>query len=466
MVNKRITLSVDAEIYEKYKEYCDKKGLIISKQIENFMRNELKRWKRMVSKSTFNGLSTLSLPTISEMLFPNSFELLPSVTEIFELEFAYYESKILSKEELIKRGAYFKSIDGIETIHSKICKETSKALFENRSKATISYFMNGIYSTGYATHGLFPYRGKFHPQMIKALMNILGIKEGETVLDPMCGSGTLNVEAALIGINSIGIDKNPFACFMSKVKLESLSLSLELLDKVLKNPKEIINEFLTTKQIKNELLFAEDEESKIKRLFLLAFLDSMGYARRTTKSIKQLFPQVLSRYVKQVKSFLSISKELNLKLGKGKIEFGDARDLSMIKDASVDGVITSPPYSFAIDYAENDRPQLEYLGFDVDKLKNEMIGLNGRSRKEKLQKYFDDMSKVMSEISRVLKAGKYAVIIIGSNDIQTGGIRLENKIKEFGATYGLNLVREIKKPIKGIRNTMHEEFVLIFRKEG
>ena len=40
MVNKRITLSVDAEIYEKYKEYCNKKGLIIFKQIENFMKRE------------------------------------------------------------------------------------------------------------------------------------------------------------------------------------------------------------------------------------------------------------------------------------------------------------------------------------------------------------------------------------------------------------------------------------------
>jgi len=43
MTNKRITLSVDAEIYEKYNEHCDKKGLIVSKQIENFMRNELKK---------------------------------------------------------------------------------------------------------------------------------------------------------------------------------------------------------------------------------------------------------------------------------------------------------------------------------------------------------------------------------------------------------------------------------------
>lgn len=418
----------------------------------------------MASRNILNNLSALSLPTIYEMLFPDGFKLLSSVTEIFELELAYYESKILSKEELIKRGAYFKSIDGIETVHSKICKETSKVLFENRSKSTISYFMNGVYSTGYATHGLFPYRGKFHPQMIKALMNVLSVKEGELMLDPMCGSGTLNVEAALTGINSIGIDKNPFAVFISKVKLESSSLDLELLNEMSKNLKETSNEFLKTKRVKEELLFSKDEESKIKRLFLLAFLDSMGYARRTTKNITQLFPQVLSRYIKQVKSFLTISRKLNLKLGMGKIENADARDISMIKDASVDGVITSPPYSFAIDYAENDRPQLEYLGFDVDKLKNEMIGLTGKTRKEKLQRYFDDMNRVVSEISRVLKTGKYAVIIIGSNDIQTGGVRLENKIKELGSVHGLNLIREIRKPIKGIRNTMHEEFVLIFRK--
>ena len=41
MTNKKITLSVNHEIYERYKQYCEKKGLIISKQIENFMRGEL-----------------------------------------------------------------------------------------------------------------------------------------------------------------------------------------------------------------------------------------------------------------------------------------------------------------------------------------------------------------------------------------------------------------------------------------
>ena len=420
----------------------------------------------MMSKALTDNVNILNFPSIQNQLFPDSLKLLPSVTEIFELEFAYYESKLLSRSELIKRGAYFESVDGIETYHSKICKKTSKALFEKRSRLTISYFMNGIYSTGYATHGLFPYRGKFHPQMIKALMNILHIREGDVVLDPMCGSGTLNVEAALIGVNSIGVDKNPFASFISKVKLEALNLDLELLSQDMKNLKDLLEGFLTKGGVTEEILLSNDDSYKVKRLALLAFLDAMGYARRTTKTINELFPQILKRYINQVRSFIEVSQELKLKLGNGKIISGDACDLSTIKNSSIDGIITSPPYSFAIDYAENDRPQLEYLGYDVDKLKKEMIGLRGKGRKEKLKKYFEDMNRVIEEMSRVLKKGKYAVIIIGSNDIQTGGIRLENKIKEFGSIHGLALVREIRKPIKGIRNTMHEEFVLIFRKEG
>ncbi len=43
MTNKRTTLSVDVEVYKKYREYYEKKGLIIYKQIENFMREELKK---------------------------------------------------------------------------------------------------------------------------------------------------------------------------------------------------------------------------------------------------------------------------------------------------------------------------------------------------------------------------------------------------------------------------------------
>ena len=79
----------------------------------------------------------------------------------------------------------------------------------------------------YATHGLFPYRGKFHPQMIKAIINIIGVKPGETILDPMMGSGTTLVEASLMGIHAMGIELNPFTALMSKVKLSALQVDTE-----------------------------------------------------------------------------------------------------------------------------------------------------------------------------------------------------------------------------------------------
>jgi len=43
MTNKRVTLSVDAKIYDEYKKYCEKKGIILSKQFELFMREQLKK---------------------------------------------------------------------------------------------------------------------------------------------------------------------------------------------------------------------------------------------------------------------------------------------------------------------------------------------------------------------------------------------------------------------------------------
>ncbi len=43
MPSKSVTLKVDSELYDKYREYCKKKGLIISRQFEIFIENELKK---------------------------------------------------------------------------------------------------------------------------------------------------------------------------------------------------------------------------------------------------------------------------------------------------------------------------------------------------------------------------------------------------------------------------------------
>jgi len=405
-----------------------------------------------------------ALPKITSFLLPKEYELLPNNSEVFELEFAYYEYKFLTKTEIIQRGAFFKSVDGLPTYHYMICSNNSPLVWEGRSKITKSYFKEGNFSTGYATHGLFPYRGKFHPQLIKGILNILKIQPEDVVLDPMCGSGTLNVEASLLGINSIGVEKSPFCVLMSKVKYEALKVHKPQLSIILDNMHKNYKILGNSKKIPEDYSHNVGFESE-KAITLLAFLDAMGYARRCSKSMEELFPSVIKRYIGQIGAFTQAREKTTLRIGESRFEIGDARNL-LIENNSIDSIITSPPYSFAIDYAENDRPQLEYLGYDIYKLKDEMIGLKGKNKKEKLANYFDDMDKVLSEMARVLKVGKYAVIIIGSNDIQTGGIRLETKVEEMALKHSFVLDQKIVKPIKGIQNTMRDEYILFLRKEN
>jgi len=45
MAKKTVSLSVEEEVYEEYRRYCEQKGIILSKQFENFMIEELKKNK-------------------------------------------------------------------------------------------------------------------------------------------------------------------------------------------------------------------------------------------------------------------------------------------------------------------------------------------------------------------------------------------------------------------------------------
>jgi len=408
-----------------------------------------------------------SLPSLLQKLFDRKVELLPSVDELFELELAYFEYNCLPEDILLDRLAYFKSIDSKFTHHFLMYNHQTKALTDNRAQNTKTYFETGLFSTGYATHGLFPYRGKFHPQLIKALINIIGIKKGETILDPMCGSGTTNIEAALMGINSYAIDLSPFCQFMTKVKYNSLSLNIELL-KGISNKSEQLFTFFNVDDVKSQLeKITNNEKLKVYELALLAFLDALGYSKRVVSSNhRQLFTKVLKRYEDTVVNFILNSSKYITDLGSLNILENATAMKITLKDNSIDGVITSPPYSFAIDYVKNDEAQLNFLGYNVNDIRSNMIGLVGKNKNEKLKNYFKNMESVCSEVSRVLKEEKYFVMIIGSNTNQTGGIRLENKIIESCKVYNLKLVKSILKPIKGMRNTMKNEYILFFQKRN
>ena len=81
----------------------------------------------------------------------------------------------------------------------------------------------------HAVEDIHPYPAKFIPEIPRALLAALPLPNGTAVLDLFCGSGTTLVEAQRLGLPSVGIDLNPIACLISRVKTRPAPSSLNRL---------------------------------------------------------------------------------------------------------------------------------------------------------------------------------------------------------------------------------------------
>src|SRR4030042_2475462 len=76
------------------------------------------------------------------------------------------------------------------------------------------------------------------------------------------------------------------------------------------------------------------------------------------------------------------------------VKTGDARDLSFIKDNSIDLVLTHPPYMNIIKYSD-------------DKIANDLSNIGS------MPIFCDEIEKIAKELFRVLKPERYCAILIG-----------------------------------------------------
>ena len=76
--------------------------------------------------------------------------------------------------------------------------------------------------SGYASHNFHAFPAKFPPQLPRKFIQSLTIP-GDTVLDPMMGSGTTVLEAFLLGRKAIGFDIDPLAILLTKTKISSIN---------------------------------------------------------------------------------------------------------------------------------------------------------------------------------------------------------------------------------------------------
>lgn len=300
--------------------------------------------------------------------------------------------------------------------------------------------------------------------MIRALLNIIGLNQGDIVLDPFIGSGTTVLEAQLLGINCVGIDISPLCVLQSKVKVESIDVLTDIMNWKGRIRDKIGAPLFNTENKTLDETIESISNEKVKNFCKMVKLVAVSDNARRGRNFSNAFLKNLELMISSLADYYQITKKLNLKLGKIDIKVGDSRKLPLDSE-SIDGIITSPPYSIALDYVVNDAHALKTLGYNLPEIREEFIGVRGRGQ-DRVNLYNEDMKQSYNEMYRVLNPQKFAVIVIGNATYQGKEIKTVEFTIEYMGKIGFKLVRNIDKIIFGLYNVMKKENILIFQKIG
>jgi site-specific DNA-methyltransferase (cytosine-N4-specific) len=250
-------------------------------------------------------------------------------------------------------------------------------------------------------HYLHKYKGKGDPRISRALINLLKVKEGDTVLDPFVGSGAFIADAPMMGINAIGIEVLNIGKMIADVKC---NLGIDLIDlrKSIIKLFNLIDTSIFKQDLKAELFDLKEkirkytgENSAYKKIE--PHLEKILFIKKAIEEaendeIKKFLLILLSQQVVEyseksragdiINSFKSYLEDrylvlystqklagilgVNLNGSKVKIIKGDSTNMTMLKDNTIDGILTSPPYFDALDYIENNKISILILGLDED----------------------------------------------------------------------------------------------------
>lgn len=399
---------------------------------------------------------------------PNSLKLklFDDIDFVYEAQLAKMElaSWFDRPKEFVRRAAYYEEINGEKTYHYHISNITGKGQIGRTNQ--------------YLTHWYYPYKAKFHPQMIKAVINWMGLGNGEVVLDPFCGSGTTLVEAKTIGVSAVGVDIDPVCTLISKTKTDLLDLSAKMLESIpLKEafayfqdigPETSIEleRYLTGEPanvIRNRGIL-EATDQRLYDFFLLSYLYALSDHTHIGADMWRQFEKNVLAMIANIRKFNELGHKLILNFGGVEIKHGDVKNLSKeLQPESIDGIVTSPPYADVIDYVANDMHALQYLSMNPDRLRNSVIGLRGNAS-ERLELYIQDMSEVFLQLNRVLKTGRNCVVVVGNPSRAGETLRLDEIFVKLAQKMGFTFVGRIRRPILAESSSLRYEYILAFEK--
>lgn len=309
--------------------------------------------------------------------------------------------------------------------------------------------------TSFLTHDVHPYPAKFIPQIPANLISNLS-RCGELVFDPFGGSGTTALEALRHGRRALCTDMNEIGLLVGRVKttritpaantelhairtaVRSAGVSLPAAEQLIETYARFIppipnREKWFSQQASGELALIRDRISRlvtaeardIATLALSRIILRVSFQDSETRycAKPRFIPpgEVLATYSQAVEEIVAdvTATEAVVRYGVAHFVQADARSLprDQVADESVDLIVTSPPYGNAMDYHLYHRFRLFWVGSDPRSLAAVEVGSHLRHQREGngFQVFRSEIGQCLSQMSRVLRAGRYAAIVIGDS---------------------------------------------------
>jgi DNA modification methylase len=314
-----------------------------------------------------------------------------------------------------------------------------------------------------------------HPSTAGRLVRAIA-RDGATVFDPFCGSGTVLVEAAIAGRRAIGTDINPLAVRLARLKTAGLdeaacaSMVAEArevaafaderrrrragstrrytrADVDLFDPHVLLELDSIRAGIKEKA--TESPSRGALELVLSAILVKLS--RRASDTSVALKPRRLAAGF-AARLFAGKAEELARRLGEmrallppgsapARVELDDALRLRTVNASTVDAVVASPPYVATYDYVAQHELRMRWLELDARALLAGEMGsrrryatLDVRAAGEAWRR---EVIASLRAMSRVCRKGARIALLVGDSAVQGEALRADTIVASVAAEAGL-----------------------------
>lgn len=332
------------------------------------------------------------------------------------------------------------------------------------------------------THGFHTYPARMHWATAARVLEAL-TEPGDLVIDPFCGSGTVLVEARVRGASAVGIDLNPLALRLAKLKSDPLHADLRetlviTASAVRARSEERVQarDPIRAKLPRSELVWYEPhvlkemaglfeeikavEDPRIREALTLVFSSLVvKFSRQRSDTAEQVVERRLRKglvsefFERKAFELAERLAELEgaIKGPRPKVIEGDARHTHELAPRRAELVLTSPPYGGTYDYVAHHQRRFAWLGIDPRRFAQAEIG--ARRRADFGERFERELFGVLRSAHRALKPGGLCVMLMGDALYDEEVIPADELVAELGEQVGFTPVAVASQPRRPTRTS-------------